>query len=68
METNLEKFKEWITNATVEQIAEYLIQEYDGILYTSDCESFDESEKEKALNHETEWLKNKSDDEYWGKW
>lgn len=68
MKTNLEKFKEWIANATVEQIAEYLLHEYDGMLYTSDCENFDESEKEKALNHEIEWLENKSNDEYWGKW
>ncbi len=66
--TNLEKFKEWIANATVEKIAEYLLQEYDGNLYTSDCESFDDRQKDTALNHEIEWLKKESDNEYWSKW
>lgn len=66
--TNLEKFKEWIANATVEQIAEYLLQEYDGIVYTSDRESFDDSEKDIALKHEIDWLKEQSDSEYWEKW
>ncbi len=66
--TNLEKFKEWIANAAIEQIAEYLLQEYDGVLYTSDCESFCDSKKDIALKHEIEWLKKQSDSEYWKKW
>lgn len=64
-ETNLKKFKEWIANSNIEQIAEYLLHEYDGILYTSDGTDFDDTKKLEAINHEIEWLNAKYDEEYW---
>lgn len=66
--TNLEKFKEWAQNATIEQVADLLIHEYDGILSTPDYEDFDDKDGEKALNHTVEWLKKEMDNEYWKKW
>lgn len=67
-ETNLKKFKEWIANSNIEQIAEYLLHEYDGILYTSDGTDFDDTKKLEAINHEIEWLNAKYDEEYWNMW
>lgn len=67
-ETNLKKIKEWIANANIEQIAEYLLHEYDGILYTSDGTDFDDTEKLKAINYEIEWLNKNADEEYWKLW
>lgn len=67
-ETNLKKFKEWIANANIEQIAEYLLHEYDGILYTSDGTDFDDTQKLEAIDHEIEWLNAKADEWYWKAW
>ena len=66
--TNLDKFKEWVANASVEQVADIFVIKMENKYYTSDFRIYADDERKEAIDCEVDWLKSEKDDKFWQIW